>query len=242
MKLTFSLFDWQASAPGLSAADEWRRWADLPALIDAGSPLAKCGQLPMMTARRLNSGGRAAVDCGLALVRRRQVDAIVFTSRHGELELNLRILRALAQEEQPSPTDFVMSVHNAAASSLTIAAGMPLVATSLAAGIDSFQQGLVEVAALQFAGYEHVLLVDFDGVIPAFYQNQVPAQMPRYPYAVALLLTKGEMMSCESHPAAELAEPLLPQSLQFLHAALAEQAQFVIAGDRLVWRWTRHRG
>jgi hypothetical protein len=196
----------------------------------------------MMTARRLNSGGRAAVDCGLALVRRRQVDAIVFTSRHGELELNLRILRALAQEEQPSPTDFVMSVHNAAASSLTIAAGMPLVATSLAAGIDSFQQGLVEVAALQFAGYEHVLLVDFDGVIPAFYQNQVPAQMPRYPYAVALLLTKGEMMSCESHPAAELAEPLLPQSLQFLHAALAEQAQFVIAGDRLVWRWTRYRG
>lgn len=242
MTLTFSLLDWQASAPGLGAADEWLRWAGLPAFIDAGGPLNKCGQLPMMTARRLNSGSRAAVDCGLALVRRQQVDAMVFTSRHGELERNLRILQTLAQEQSPSPTDFAMSVHNAAAGSLTIAAAMPLVVTSLAAGIDSFQQGLVEAAALQGAGYRQVLLVDFDGAVPAFYQNRVPAQMPRYPYAVALLLGEGETMSCESHRASEMAEPLLAQSLQFLHAALAEQAQFVIAGDRLAWHWTRRRG
>ncbi len=242
MKLTFSLLDWQASAPGLGTIDEWRRWAELPAVIDAGSSLIKCGQLPMMMARRLNSGSRAAVDCGLALLRRQQVDAIVFTSRHGELERNLRILQALAQEEQLSPTDFAMSVHNAAAGSLTIAAAMPLVTTSLAAGIDSFQQGLVEVAALQSAGYGHVLLVDFDGAVPAFYQDKVPVHMPRYPYAVALLLGKGEAMSCESDTAGEVEEPWLAQSLQFLHAALAEQAQFVIRGDRLSWCWTRYRG
>ncbi|WP_213992864.1 beta-ketoacyl synthase chain length factor [Sodalis sp. dw_96] len=242
MKLTFSLLDWQASAPGLGAADEWRRWAAHSAFIDPESPLVKCSQLPMMTARRLNSGSRAAVDCGLALLRRQKVDAIVFTSRHGELERNLRILRALAQEEETSPTDFAMSVHNAASGSLTIAAAMPLVTTSLAAGIDSFQQGLVEVAALQAAGYEHVLLVDFDGAVPAFYQDRIPTQMPRYPYAVALLLSKGDTMSCESDTAGKLEEPFMAQSLQFLHAALAEQAQFVIYGERLAWQWTRYGG
>jgi len=242
MRLTFSLLDWQASAPGLGGADEWRRWAGRPAFIDDESPLVKCSQLPMMTARRLNSGSRAAVDCGLALLRRQKVDAIVFTSRHGELERNLRILRALAQEEDPSPTDFAMSVHNAAAGSLTIAAAMPLVTTSLAAGVDSFQQGLVEVAALQAAGYEHVLLVDFDGVIPPFYQNKVPAQMPRYPYAVALLLSKGETMSCESNVVGTMEESFMAQSLQFLHAALAEQERFVIYGDRLAWHWTTYGG
>ncbi|TCL04067.1 beta-ketoacyl synthase chain length factor [Sodalis ligni] len=242
MKLTFSLLDWQASAPGLGEADEWLRWAGLPAFIDPKRPLAKCNELPMMTARRLNSGSRAAVDCGLALLRRQKVDAIVFTSRHGELERNLRILRALAQEEETSPTDFAMSVHNAAAGSLTIAAAMPLVTTSLAAGMDTFQQGLVEAAALQSAGYERILLVDFDGVIPEFYQDAIPVQMPRYPYAVALLLTKGKTMSCESDMASAGEEPSMAQSLQFLHAALAEQPRFVIYGERLAWRWTRYGG
>ncbi|XBS70895.1 beta-ketoacyl synthase chain length factor [Acerihabitans sp. KWT182] len=245
MKLTFSLLDWQANAPGIGFAEEWRRWARLPPAIDAESPLMKCSELPMMTARRLNSGSRAAVDCGLALLRRQKVDAIVFTSRHGELERNLRILRALAQGEDLSPTDFAMSVHNAAAGSLTIAAGMPLVSTSLAAGRDSFQQGLVETAALQAAGYEQVLLVDFDGAIPAFYQDRISAQMPHYPYAVAIILTQGNTLACESSGADitdEAQEASMAQSLQFLHAVLAKRRRFVIPGERMVWRWTCNGG
>ncbi|KAA9001944.1 beta-ketoacyl synthase chain length factor [Affinibrenneria salicis] len=242
MKLAFSLIDWQASAPGLSEPDAWRLWAQQADALDEQKPMAKCSQLPMMTARRLKRGSCAAVDCGLALLRRQDADAIVFTSRHGELERNLRILQALSRDESPSPTDFAMSVHNAAAGSLTIAAGAALTATSLAAGIDSFQQGLVEVAALHGAGYERVLLVDFDGDIPAFYQDWIPPQMPRYPYAVALMLARGAALTCESCGSATREEPAMAQSLQFMQALLAGKRSFAIGGDRINWRWTRHDG
>lgn len=48
----------------------------------------------MMTARRLNSGSKLAVDCGLSMLRKHAIDAVVYTSRHGELERNYRILHA----------------------------------------------------------------------------------------------------------------------------------------------------
>lgn len=48
----------------------------------------------MMTARRLSSGSKLAVDCGLAMLRRHDINAVLYTSRHGELERNYRILHA----------------------------------------------------------------------------------------------------------------------------------------------------
>ncbi|RYC40558.1 beta-ketoacyl synthase chain length factor [Pectobacterium zantedeschiae] len=239
MRLAFSILDWQASAPGLSSADDWLTWSQESAAINAEQPLDKCRHLPMMMARRLNQGSRLAVDSGLALLRRQSVDAIVFTSRHGELERNLSILKALSENENVSPTDFAMSVHNAAVGSLTIAAKAPLVSTSIAAGMDSFQQGLIEAKALQAAGYSNILLVDFDGEIPDFYHPHVPADMPRYPYAVALLLGDGDEMVCESRPQAELHCGDSPQSLLFLHAFLARKTSFSLSGERLDWTWER---
>ena len=240
MNLHFNLIDWQASAPGLSEPADWQHWAQHEAMIDAALPLAKCRHLPMMTARRLSGGSRLAVDCGLALLRRQQVDAIVFTSRHGELERNLRILTALAGQQSVSPTDFAMSVHNAAVGSLTIAASAPIVATSLAAGVDSFQQGMVEVAALHGAGYQQVLLVDFDGRVPDRYLPWLAADTPRWPYAVALLLASGEQLSCTSEISQQPASSGWPQSLQFLYARLAAHRQFSIGGAQLNWCWECH--
>ncbi|WKA62520.1 beta-ketoacyl synthase chain length factor [Pectobacterium aroidearum] len=239
MRLAFSIIDWQASAPGLSSSDDWLSWSRVPAAINAEQPLDKCRHLPMMMARRLNQGSRLAVDSGLALLRRQSVDAIVFTSRHGELERNLSILKALSENENISPTDFAMSVHNAAVGSLTITAKAPLVSASIAAGMDSFQQGLIEAKALQAAGYRNILLVDFDGAIPDFYHPHVPAGMPRYPYAVALLLGNGDEMVCESRPQADPPCADSPQSLLFLHAFLAGRPSFSLPGERLDWTWER---
>lgn len=236
MNLAFTLLDWQASAPGLKEKSDWETWSGQPAYIDVNQPMAKTRFLSMMMARRLSSGSRAAVESGLALMKRQRVDAIVFTSRHGELERNLRILTSLAREESLSPTDFAMSVHNSAVGSLTIAAASPLVSTSLAAGIDSFQQGLVEVAALHNAGYQQVLLVDFDGAIPDFYHPHLPADTLHTPYAVALLLAAGQDCRCCS-VAGNLQAAALPQSLLFLHAQLARKPLFTLSGDRLSWQW-----
>ena len=65
MKFTLTLIDWQARAPGLSDADEWQAWSRRSDAIDPDAPLAKLTDLPMMTARRLNSGSKLAVDLGL---------------------------------------------------------------------------------------------------------------------------------------------------------------------------------
>lgn len=103
MKFTLTLIDWQARAPGLSDADEWQAWSRRSDAIDPAAPLAKLTDLPMMTARRLNSGSRLAVDLGLMMLRKHRIDAVVYSSRHGELERNFRILQALAAEQPVSP-------------------------------------------------------------------------------------------------------------------------------------------
>ncbi|HED4183603.1 TPA: beta-ketoacyl synthase chain length factor [Enterobacter mori] len=239
MKFTLSIIDWQARAPGLGDAAAWQDWSRQSDAIDPTAPLAKLTDLPMMTARRLNSGSRLAVDIGLAMLRKHQIDAVVYSSRHGELERNYRILQALAAEEPVSPTDFAMSVHNAAVGNLTIAARQPIVSSSVSAGMDTFQQGLCEVLSLLHAGYSRVLLVDFDGVLPAFYHAGLPPQMPVWPYALALVIEAGDRLCCETRGGSEGEEPALPQSLQFLHHYLNDAPQFTLSGERLQWQWTR---
>lgn len=236
MKLAFTVVDWQASAPGLFEPQAWRDWATGDGAVDPTAPLAKSRYLPMMTARRLASGSRQAVECGLALMARQSVDAVVFASRHGELERNYRILSALAQQQPLSPTDFAMSVHNAAVGSLTIAAKAPLVSSSVCAGADTFQQALLEVTTLHHAGYRQVLLVDFDGAIPEFYQRCLAE--PYFPWAVGLVLAPGEALVCHSEPRGQAPLGELPQGLAFLRAWLAGQQRFLLTGERLAWRWS----
>lgn len=240
MKLAFNVVDWQASAPGLSEHDAWQAWGKTAAIIDVSSPLAKSRHLPMMIARRLASGSRLAVDCALAILSRQNVDALVFSSRHGELERNFRILTALACEESLSPTDFAMSVHNSAVGNTTIAAQQALVSSSVSAGFDSFAQALIEVASLHHCGYQRVMLVDFDGLIPEFYHSHLPGETVSMPFAVALLLEAGSQIQCETTPSQTPGAQGLPQGLAFLHGWLSGEQTFTLLGERLCWRWSRH--
>lgn len=166
MKFSLNIIDWQARAPGLSDATEWQAWSRLQLPVDPAAPLPRLTALPMMTARRLNSGSKLAVDIGLAMLQHHAIDAVVYSSRHGELERNYRILHALATGQSVSPTDFAMSVHNSAVGNLTITARQAIVSSSISAGLDTFQQALCEVLSLLQAGYSRVLLVDFDGALP----------------------------------------------------------------------------
>ncbi|CAI1644211.1 Uncharacterised protein [Serratia marcescens] len=238
MKFALNIVDWQARAPGLSAATQWLAWAHQPDAIDPSAPQALPDELPMMAARRLSSGSKLAVDCGLSLLRRHAVDAALYTSRHGELERNYRILHALASGQAVSPTDFTMSVHNSAVGNLTIVAKQPIVSSSLSAGMDTFQQGLCEVVCLLQAGHQRVLMVDFDGVIPAFYHPGLSPQMPTWAYAVALLFEAGDTLQCSTESDYAGNEMSLPQSLQFLRHYLAQTPHFTIDGERVQWRWS----
>lgn len=238
MNFTFNIIDWYARAPGLGEARQWLAWAQTAGDIDPASPQPKLVELPMMTARRLSSGSKLAVECGLALLRRHAIDAVLYTSRHGELERNYRILSALANEQPVSPTDFAMSVHNAAVGNLTIAAKQPIVASSLSAGRDTFVQGICEVMCLLQAGYQRILIVDFDGTLPEFYRASLPPQTPSYAYATALVIEAGHEVRCVTEPGGTESESMLPQSLQFLQNYLGRKAHFAIDGERLRWCWS----
>ena len=240
--MTFSLniVDWQAMAPGVNGSEQWLQWSRHLHAIDPAASPAKLSELPMMTARRLSSGSKLAVECGMAMLRRHQIDAVLYTSRHGELERNYRILHALATEQALSPTDFALSVHNSAVGNLTIAARQPIVSSSLSAGKETFQQGLCEVMCLLQAGFQRVLMVDFDGAIPEFYHPHLAPAMPTWPYAVALVIEAGSNLRCETQPQmANPQEAALPQSLQFLQHYLQDTSDFTVAGERLAWRWQR---
>lgn len=237
MKFALNIIDWQARAPGLSNASQWCQWANTADEIIPSAPQDKLVELSMMTARRLSSGSRLAVECGLSMLRRHKIDAVLYTSRHGELERNYRILSAMATEQAISPTDFTMSVHNSAVGQLTIAAQHPVVSSSLSAGIDTFQQGLCEVICLLQAGYQRVLMVDFDGILPEFYHPGLPKQMPTWAYAVALVCEAGDTLQCESLTGNASGEPALPQSLQFLRHYLTQTPAFVLSGERGNWHW-----
>ncbi len=172
-------------------------------------------------------------------------DAAVFISRHGELERTYKIIESLCRQQDVSPTDFAMSVHNTAAGLLTIGGKAPLPMTSLAAGIDGFQQGMLEVQAIISAGAQKVLLVDFDGAVPEAYSTRITHTVPAY--AVGLLITQGQALRCQaikkaSSPKHETSE--LPQSLDFLRHyltshALTKESSFIIKGAGSDWQWNR---
>lgn len=233
-----NILSWWAMAPDRGTREAWRQWAtDAHLAPESQGALPVCSHIPMMSLRRMSVGTRLAVESGLILLNDHQADMAIFTSRHGELERTHKILQHLHQEQPLSPTDFAMSVHNTAAGWLTITAKNTLPTTSLAAGEDSFQQGMIEAQAVLATGSaERVLLIDFDGIVPEAYQPFIPANP--FPYAVALLLESGSSLNCRVvTPRPDLRKE--PQSLSFLRGWLGPDNEFTVPGPQHCWVWER---
>lgn len=239
MKFSLDILDWRAIAPGVNNCADWIQWAQFSGVDAFSGEIPKSGQIPMMSARRMSIGSRLAVDAGLSLLSKHQADAAIFTSRHGELERTGRILHALAEDAAISPTEFSMSVHNTAAGWLTIISKNPLPVASLAAGTDSFQQGLLEAQSMLAGGASSIMLIDFDGEIPSLYAESVNSEF--LPYAMAIILTAGDTLQCQRiSKTCVTDQSALPQGLQFLRGYLSSLPSFTVSADsRHHWQWTR---
>lgn len=233
-----NILSWWAMAPDRGTRDAWRQWAmGASSSVEYQGRIPECSHIPMMSMRRMSIGTRLAVESGLLLLNDNQADMAIFTSRHGELERTHKILQHLHQEQPLSPTDFAMSVHNTAAGWLTIMAKNTLPTTSLAAGEDSFQQGMIDAQAVLATGTaERVLLIDFDGIVPDVYRPF--AAENAFPYAVALLLESGGSLNCQV-ATAEQTDRQEPQSLSFLRGWLSADKTFTVPGPRHGWSWKR---
>ncbi len=188
MAASFSLLDIEALAPGLDSVASWQQWSldgCWPEAVLPATPL-----IPAMTARRMSHSARLAVQLALQLLERWQPRHLLCVSRHGELSRTFTLLQKLIQQQPLSPTDFSMSVHNTVAGLTTIVGQRPLPASSLAAGVDSFHAGLLEACATLQSVSGPVLLLYFEGALPAFYQPWI--RVPEPPHAIGMVLDVGE--------------------------------------------------
>lgn len=235
--LSFSLLDSQALSPGLADEAAWQAWAQ-QGRWPVDPPFPATPLLPMMMARRLSQGARLAVQVGLSLLARYQIDSAIFVSRHGELARSMTLLQALADGQALSPTDFSMSVHNTAAGLCSIQGKAAIPMTSLAAGENSLMAGLTEAVCALQVGARRVLLVAFEGPVPAFHRPWLAQEAP--PHALGLVLTAGDQWRCAgAHRTAASAARPQPQSLACWRALLRGEPTLLLADDRQEWRWQR---
>lgn len=194
--LQFDIVSYTARTAVLQSDDDLLNFARGELELDGLLKPPKAKKIPMMAARRLGTGTRLAVDVALELIEKYEdIDACVFSSRHGELGRNDNILNALAKGEETSPTDFTMSVHNSAVANTVITAKKQIPTSSVAAGADSFISGLMEAYLMLESGLNKVLVVDFEGHIQSAYKDLVPSTTKDIPYAVAVVIAKGNKIA-----------------------------------------------
>lgn len=236
--ISFSVTDWCASAPGLFTPEEWCAWAASGTPVNPKLPLRRPSHLSPMTGRRLSKGARLAVECALEAAGEIAPSYVIFASRHAELPRNEKLLTALALGEDVSPADFTMSVHNAAAGSLTIHAKSRAPHASIAAGADTFAAALAEAAAAMADGKKTVLLAAFENELPPVLGSSFALQTGKWPWAAAFLLEPGTEFTGAASPARP-AEPAEEPALQFLRGFLSGASSFGVASGSAFWRWSR---
>ena len=88
------------------------------------------------------------------------------------------------------------------------------------------------------AGYQRVLMVDFDGFLPEFYHSQLPTAMPTWPYATAWVIESGGEWQCR--PSAMMPFLKAPTAKPaVLRHYLQNSRTFTLPGERVQWRWSR---
>lgn len=236
----FSILSWAAAAPGLAAPSSWLPWAESGAGIAPAAPFTVPKTLPLMTSRRLSPGARAGIECSIAAAGSTVPDFVVTASRDAELPRCEKILTGLADGDPESPTDFTMSVHNAAEGTLLIAKRWKVPGTSVAAGPRTFFAGWIEAAAALASGKKSVLLTFFENARPTEARAAFRDHLPAFPYALSFLLASGGPVSLGPVAAEERSLGTLPPALQFLRAYQRKAPSVTLAAGRsaLEWRFT----
>lgn len=212
MSLSFKLQSWNALAPGLEGALEWRRWLERPFPLESQLHQVSLKQIPPLLRRRFTEPGRCAAGAALPLLEHIEAIPGVFASRHGDTPLTFSLLEGIAGEQPMSPTGFSLAVHNAVSGLLSIARKDVSEVTAIAATENLIPLALLE-AATQLQQRERVLCLIYDVPLPELYRPYSLCEP--FPFALAMLLTRTEgigMTLVQSEP--ELVSPPSADSLE----------------------------
>ena len=198
--------------------------------------------LPAMLRRRVTDIGRQALEAAWAVLPDGMTPRLVLSSRHGEYDRTLGLLRSLAEDGTTSPAEFSMAVHHALAGLLSIATGNRAGHTAVAAGPESLGYGVLEAAAALAEDRAPVLLFHFDPRMPGHYAPVCDGADDEG--ALAMLLApasedRGEhiRLSVETaSPGSSRPPPMTAALLDFLRSGKAASD---IEGQTMIWRWRR---
>lgn len=240
--MRFNLVRHVVLAPGLVAREDRETWAkaslpDMPTGWPAEASLVYTKRLPMMKARRMSGGARLACEAALAVSEDCPVDAWIFASRHGETARGIKIIESLTNDQPVSPTDFMMSVHNAAVGMLTIEAGIQVPTTSLAAGAETFHMALLEAYAMLATDMTRVGIVDFEGKFDDRLAKSFSEAPVNATYATAWILEKGDALQVTLGAECAPTKTMLPTSLQLAAGLASGATSFVTKGEATHFNW-----
>lgn len=208
--------------------------------VDKNSRNQKPKFIPMMTARRLSDGCKLAVDAAMELASDNSIDAVIFSSASGEIEHNYKVLKSTVQNTDVSPTDFSMSVHNAAVGNFTILSKSKIPSSSVSAGIDSFVMALTDAYTMIKKGYKNVLVCDYDVTIPDFFKIYLDETYPSYPHALALLISSGDEYTVKTEDKTQSTKITEFASVRFMQEYAKKTKEFLIPGRKLNYRFTKN--
>lgn len=237
MDFSINIVDYSVKAFGITKKEEFKDFALGKTSVDLDTKNPKPELIPMMTARRLSQGCRLAVDIGLQLNSIYDIDAVIYSSRSGELEHNYKVLESNVNNIECSPTDFSMSVHNCAVGNFTILSKKKIPSSSITAGVDSFMHALTDAYIMLKSGYKKVLLVDYDVNLPKFFKDYIEKDAPTYPFAAGFVLELGDKINIKTNKENEKKDwdQKLPSSLLFAKNLVTNNSNFSIVGEKLMW-------
>ncbi|KLV04066.1 3-oxoacyl-ACP synthase [Photobacterium aquae] len=235
-KIRFNIDCWQALSPGLLTKSDWQVWAAnnhvWPQQLD-GTP---ANHIPPMQRRRMSSLSKLAIQTAIELVNGSQIDFIIFSSRHGELQRTVSLLSDILSGEDASPTAFSQSVHNTAAGLYTIVTKQAVPVTSLGSGDQTLHSALIEAAAYLSENPEHrILVVDFDEPLPAPYcQFETGLYQP---YALGLVLSSGDNCQISWSKSETDVVVDMPHAFEVVSNFVSKQSAWTVVGKRTQWQW-----
>lgn len=242
MNNQFSVDAWSAFAPGLESAEDWIAWATRPSLPE-GDDVPALAEMPAMQRRRLERLGRMA----LQVAWRCQPEAgtpmpMVFASRHGDISRTHEMLGGLARGEALSPTHFGLSTHNAIAAQYSIARALTGNYLAVSGGPEAAEAAVTEAVSLLADGADEVLVVVYDGPIPADYAGFHDEPEAFFAWAWRVVPVRPDRPCFSLEPAqaghAGAAARKLPHGLDVLRFFLSADATLV--APRSGRRWLRH--
>lgn len=242
--IRFGISRIEAWAPGVTTADQWQEWAAGTREIGVeGEP--SLSQMAPMLRRHAGRLGRLACSVAYDVLDDTSVSPpVVFSSRYGEVNRSVDLLTSLVQQQELSPANFGMSVHNAVPGLFSMARKDTANSIAIAGGDESAEYGVLESCSLLADGAPEVLLVVADCPLPDVYAQFGDTASHAFGWA-ALLSTRVPSvftLSWDDVDVSTVAPATLPEpgALEVLTVLQGNRPHLTRTVGPRQWQWLRH--